>query len=144
MKKRELVLTGLEELWPEDEGKALFLGPWCFASNKNNYFWEHDKFELVPSPWMNKRDILKASLYIDNLYDRMLPDIAVLLNTWYKTRYNDKIWKICTVTWVTEWLNIIYERYMRLKNLSLINESLNIKIINTDNPIIIQDYLSFT
>ena len=30
---KELILTGIKELWPQDESNSIFLGPWCFAGN---------------------------------------------------------------------------------------------------------------
>lgn len=113
---RELVLTGHQNTWPVDEHKALFLGPHCFCYNRKYDFLDQDKFELAPSPWKNARDMLEASLYIDELYDRIILRLSGIMNSLHGVTYSEKFWRVCIGLWLHQWLGITYDRYRRLEH----------------------------
>lgn len=121
---RELVLTGYKCFWPENEKDALFLGPWCFAGNHKYKFVDQKKFNLARSPWETPDDILKASLYIDSLIDRIIPPLSKIMNNFNSVKYGEQFWEKYTIVWLTHWLGHCYDRYVRLKFLqnSLIRE----------------------
>ncbi|BCB96324.1 hypothetical protein JZK55_12460 [Dissulfurispira thermophila] len=128
---KELVLTGIKELWPEDEKNAIFLGPWCFAYNHKYKFWDQKKFTLAPSPWEKPQDILDASLYIDSLIDRIIPPLSDLMNNFHKTNYSSQFWKRYFIVWLVHWLGVCYDRYQRLNYLQQgIREKLTVKVLS--------------
>lgn len=129
---RELVLTGIKEFWPEDEGNAVFLGPWCFANNHKYKFWDQKKFILAQSPLQTKHDVLEASLYIDSLLDRIISLLANHMNIFHNVNYSVRFWKIFICQWLMCWLGHCYDRYLRLNCLQQsTNEKLTVKITNS-------------
>lgn len=128
---RELILTGIKELWPADETRAIFLGPWCFANNHKYKFWDQDRFTLAPSPWQTPEDVLNASLYIDSFIDRIMSSFSRFMNSFHKVDYSERFWKIYSIVWLVHWLGICYDRYQRLNHLQQItDERLTVKILN--------------
>ncbi|MBM4328177.1 MAG: hypothetical protein FJ118_13560 [Deltaproteobacteria bacterium] len=130
----ELVLTGAPELWPRDEKAALYLGPWCFIRNPKRSFDEHVHFNLAPSPWSRPEQLLDALREIDQLYDRLLPPFADLMNRLHRVNHSTRFWNIVCVSWLHHWLSVCYERYQRL---SLVGEAwsgpqpLQVKIVDS-------------
>ncbi len=114
---KELVLTGIHGIWPEDENSAIFLGPWCFAGHPKYAFWDQAQFELAPSPWKSKRDILLTSAYLDSLVERIVPVLAEYLNDWYGSDYSERFWRLNLICWLVHWLGIVYDRFKRLEYL---------------------------
>lgn len=112
---RELVLTGLREYWPQDEENAVYLGPWCFANNHKYRFWEQKNFTLAASPWETPQKILEASRYIDALIERIIPALALRLNSYHNVDYSPRFWKLYLSVWLTHWLGQCYDRYLRLQ-----------------------------
>jgi len=131
---RELVLTGFKEYWPEDEESVIFLGPWCFADNHKYRFWDQNNFTIAPSPWKTPQDVLYASLYIDTLFDRIIPPLSVLMNRFHSVKYSEQFWRKYTVVWLLHWLGHCYDRYKRLEQVEKVTgEKLKVKILK-DNP----------
>lgn len=111
---RELVLTGIKELWPEDEKNALFLGPWCFSYHHKYKFWEQKRFNLAPSPWKDYKDLRRASSYVDDVVDKLLPSLSELMNELHAVSLSERFWKVYMVVWLVNWVGICYERYSRI------------------------------
>lgn len=125
----ELVLTGYRDFWPKDEGRALFLGPWCFSHNHKYSFWEQDKFRFALSPWQDPGKILEASLYIDSLCDRIIPKLADILNKLHNVEYSQIYWRTYIMLWLVHFLGILYDRYKRLESLGCLQNRFYVKIL---------------
>ena len=140
---RELVLTGHKDTWPVDEKQALFFGPHCFCYNDKYEFLEQDKFQIAPSPWKNARNILEASLYIDELYDRIIPRLSSIMNSLYGLLYGEKFWNAYMILWLQHWLGVVYDRYRRLEYVGeSLKEKFVVKIIDEYDPAV-SDFWSF-
>ena len=111
----ELVLTGLREFWPKNEDSALFLGPFCFVYNDYHSFFDYENFPVVSDPWDDNQKTIRASKYLDSLYDRLLPPLSSILNRYYNKEFSAKFWEMSTVSYLTLWLGSLYDRYLRLK-----------------------------
>lgn len=112
---RELVLTGDERAWPQEETKAVFLGPWCFANHEKHQFLDQKNFELIPSPWKTPQNVLAASRYIDALIDRLIGPLSETMNEFHGLRRSERFWNIYTINWLVHWLGHCYERFRRLQ-----------------------------
>lgn len=131
---RELILTGHKDTWPVDEKKALFLGPHCFCYNDKYDFFEQSKFQIAPPPWKDAQDILDSSLYIDELYGRLIPEMACFMNSLYGLSYSEKFWNVYMILWLYQWLGIAYDRYRRLEHVGeSIKEKFTVKILDEHN-----------
>ncbi len=112
---RELVLTGRKDCWPSVDDNAVYMGPWCFDGNLTRGVMEQNCFTLAPNPWSDKRSLCEATNYIDGLIDRIISPLAEAMNDYYGTKYSVKFWKVCSIIWLSSWLGIFYDRYIRLK-----------------------------
>jgi len=135
---RELVLTGHKDTWPVDEKQALFLGQHCFYYSDNYNFSEQSKFQIAPLPWKNAHDILDSALYIDKLYDRIIPRLSGIMNSLYGLSYSDKFWNVYMILWLHHWLGILYDRYRRLEYVGeSVKERFVVKIIDEYDPAVV-------
>lgn len=133
---RELVLTGHKDIWPVMEEQALFLSQQCFCYNQKYGFLEQEKFKIAPSPWKNPQDILDASLYVDDLYDRIIPKLTIIMNELYGLSYSERFWNAYMITWLNNWLGVVYDRYRRLEHVGeSFKERFLVKIIAKDLPV---------
>lgn len=114
---RELVLTGLPELWPANEKTAVFLGPWCFAGHATYRFEQHVNFQMAPPLDLPTQEILRAAAYVDSLCDRMIPGMARLMNRLHAVRHSEQFWKIIIINWLLHWVGVCHERYQRFVRL---------------------------
>ncbi len=115
---KELVLTGLYELWPkpDKEKDALYLGPWCFAGNHKDFVADPQEFSVLSHPWKDEKDLAKAQAYLDDLIERLLPCIADEMNAAFSLDFSKRFWSIVYISWLLHWLTHIYERYITLKH----------------------------
>lgn len=134
---KELILTGIPELWAEDEQNAVFFGPWCFADNPEYDFWDQARFTLAPRPWKSKLDILLASRYLDSVIDKIIPVSAQYLNDWHGTDYSERFWAIALNCWLVHWLGIIYDRFKRLEYLgqAYSQQRFAVRVMRPDVPV---------
>ncbi len=130
---KELVLTGLYELWPDTADKekaALYLGPWCFAGNHKDFIADPQKFSVLSHPWKDAKDLAKAQAYLDDLIERLLPCIADEMNAAFSLNFSKRFWSIIFISWLLHWLTHIYERYITLKHsIKLAQTPLRVKIV---------------
>lgn len=140
---RELVLTGHKDTWPVDEKHALFLGPHCFCFNVRHNFFEQNKFQIATSPWKDAQDILEAALYIDDLCDRLIPELSRIMNILYGVSYSEKFWNAYIILWLHNWLGVVYDRYRRLEYAGeSFKERFVVKILDEYDPTV-SDFQSF-
>ena len=142
-RNKTLVLTGFDKFWPDKEHKAVFLGPWCFTYNKKYDYQDYQSFYVVQSPWRSNLDIYKGSLYINELVNRLMPEISIILNKYFGTDFTESFWTISTMCWVVNWLDLLYDRYMYLEQAGKIftgDGKLKIKILANPYQFEIEDY----
>lgn len=125
---RELVLTSQKDCWPAIDDGAVYMGPWCFNGNSTRGVRVQKYFTFAPNPWSDKRSLCEATNYIDGLIDRIVLPLAEAMNDYYGTKYSIKFWKVCSIPWLSVWLGIFYDRYIRLKN----------AVQNFDEPFIVR------
>ena len=65
MKELFLVTTGLEDTWPENDEKVIFLGDWCRLYSLKHR-WLNIDYEVVPYHWDNRIKLYKDYKYLLN------------------------------------------------------------------------------
>ena len=127
---KELVLTGWSKTWPKAPQESIFLGPWCFAYNESFSFDSQVRFHLIPSPWKSWSEMRKASEYVDQVVDRLSPDLFSLLIDRNQTDHGPRFWQSLTIFWLNQWVGCCYERYWRLRYAhAYLNESVEVRIV---------------
>jgi putative transferase (TIGR04331 family) len=109
-----LALTALEEFW-DIKREIKFLGPWCILY-RNKSVTSKLHCETINSCWNNSNKRIIADQYIDVLIERILPKLADHLNSFHKVDRSYKYWHILLYPWIHQYVNVLYERYMTIKN----------------------------
>lgn len=69
---------------------------------------------LAPA-FPNPDERLDEIRYLDGLYDRMLPALAVRLNTLHGTNHSVRFWEMSLCSWLQVYLHILRDRYVRIE-----------------------------
>ena len=85
MVQRVLCTTAKENTWPDDE-PVLFLGEWCRRHSRKTH-WSRMDAVVLPYHWDDRAKLYKDYLYLCDLHERLLRELAVKLNvfTFYET-----------------------------------------------------------
>lgn len=87
-----LATTALEEFW--DTTKPLvFLGEWCTRYSRRSC-WEPLQGEILKNPWNNEKKIHEAYLYVNEVYEYILPILAKQLNQIHGIDKSNRYWQI--------------------------------------------------
>ena len=122
----ELVMTGLEALWPEDTSKAYYLGPWCFANNPFVEFSQKHNFNMIPTPWTNE-NFTTYFHYLIDLQQRII--LAFRLHSIEKGLHlKEDYWRALLGPWLNGWIGQCADNYERLIAADNLGRNFNIKI----------------
>lgn len=112
--KRFLATTGISDLWDLSSGGLLFLGPWCLNS-ENMRLVEGRPYTMLSSPWQAGGNIKAAAEYTQHVYNEILPVLSGKLNQLHGVAYSNKYWRILLGPWLLHFVEVLYERYSRIK-----------------------------
>jgi len=110
-----LSTTGLSEFW-DPQSPLLLLGPWCSMDKKNRQLLEGEKYSFVPSPWNPALRIKEASDYCWAICQKIIPQMADLMNIIHQVSYPEIYWRILICPWLQHFIEIFYDRFKRLEN----------------------------
>ena len=113
--KQYLATTGISSIWKLNED-ILFLGTWCLAEKRNRQLVEGKSYSLVNSPWKPAERIRDAAEYTQHIYNETLFTLSEELNQLHGVSQPDKYWQILLGPWLLHFIEILYERYSRIKN----------------------------
>lgn len=104
-----LVTTADERTWEKDE-KILFLGEWCklFAKKKR---WSKMDYEIVPYHWDDRDKLSRDYLYLNELYEKILPEVFKNLNKIHNVDHSVRYWRIIVGLWLIGFIHVFYDRY---------------------------------
>jgi putative transferase (TIGR04331 family) len=109
-----LATTALEEFW-DTSGPIIFLGEWCCRFSRKEH-WSGLGGNILESPWLERNENYRAGAYINQLYEQMLLQLTSALNAIHAQNYSERYWRIIVGPWLQLYLPIMYDRYIRLKN----------------------------
>jgi putative transferase (TIGR04331 family) len=113
-----LATTALEEFW-DVTLPMVFLGEWCLLHGRREY-WKSLNGHLLGSPYENAEKLEKEYNYVNELYEKILPILAVKLNTVHGKSFSHRYWRILLGPWLKWYLSVVYDRYLHLKK--VVNE----------------------
>lgn len=117
-----LIYTRLQKFWPDDE-LLILLAPWYLPP------YSPDKklnISVLTSPWNNHEKLEKAFDYANETYEDIVEKLGVILNDIHNTNYSIKYWRIIAGPWLLWFVNVIYDRYVRITD--ALKQYPNIKI----------------
>jgi len=107
-----LATTALSEFWNRDQ-EILFLGPWCLRYDRRSE-WERLEYQVLPSPWADRRRFYDATGYLDECGERMLNRLTEYLNSVHGLSKPQRYWRILLGPWLLHSLHVTYDRYVHL------------------------------
>lgn len=117
--KRQLILTADERAWPKDKKQpVLFLGEWCKLYSRKKR-WQDLDSKTLPYHWDDREKLYQDTIYLDKLYEKLLPQLADNLNKIHNTNYSLRYWRIIVGWWLNYFISITYDRYLSIKSLDV-------------------------
>ncbi|MCX7966348.1 MAG: LIC12162 family protein [Syntrophorhabdaceae bacterium] len=113
MKERYLVTTADEFTWPKDK-PILFLGEWCRLYGRR-YIWQNLDAEVVPYHWDDRKKLYQDYLYLHDLYEELLNELAEQLNKIHNVDHSIRYWRILVGPWLSYFMQALFDRWEMLK-----------------------------
>lgn len=106
-----LSTTALKGFWDKSQ-HTIFLNKWCLPYNNN--FSKSSQIKYLASPYKPKEEH-DIYLYIQGVYDKILPIIANKLNKLHNKKHTTHYWKIIIGPWLLYYMHVLYDRLSYLK-----------------------------
>lgn len=113
MTKRFLVTTALEETW-RDGVPVLFLGEWCRLYGRKNR-WVSMDAEVLPYHWGDRAKLYVDYRYLQELYERLLVDLANQLNQIHGVDHGVRYWRILIGPWLGYFSQMLFDRWTSIQ-----------------------------
>ncbi len=107
-----LATTALSEFWDKEQ-EILFLGSWCLRHDRRAE-WEGLKYQVLPSPWDDRKRFYDAASYLDEFGERMLNQLTDYLNAVHGVSHSKRYWRILIGPWLIHYLHAVYDRYVHI------------------------------
>src|SRR5262245_57177838 len=91
--------TGLTEFWDTSRQPIVLLGSWCLRCDRRSE-WSNLQYEVLPSPWDDKRRFNDAILYLHDCYEQTLAHLSEYLNAVHGTIHTPRYWRIILGPWL--------------------------------------------
>jgi len=92
----------------------IFLGEWCLLYDKTSD-WSRLNYEVMDYPFDDRAQLYASYKYVDQVYHRLLPQLAFKLNEIHRRHHNQRYWEIMVGFWLRQYLETLYERYVCLR-----------------------------
>lgn len=125
-----LITTADECTWRKDE-KILFLGEWCKLFEREKE-WSKLDYEVLPYHWNDHERLCKDNLYLNNLYEKILPEVSDSLNRIHGVNHSVRYWRIIVGLWLLGFIHAFYDRYQSILSAAECAKIKNTLIIRPD------------
>ncbi len=113
MVARVLVTTADEGTWPDNE-PILFLGEWC-RLHERRHVWEKLDSEIVPYHWNDRAKLHSDYLYLRELHDELLTELAQALNAVHSVNHSVRYWRTLLGMWLGTFVQIVFDRWSMIE-----------------------------
>jgi putative transferase (TIGR04331 family) len=118
MVERILITTALENTWPESNIPVLFLGEWCKLQSLKERWIKFDDQLVIPYHWDNRDKLYNDYIYLNNLYENLLPILGQKLNLIHKVNHDINYWRIFIGPWFAYFIQVFFDRFESIKSIS--------------------------
>jgi len=108
-----LATTALEDFWDTTK-PVVFLGDWCCRYSRRNV-WEPLNGEVLQGIWKDKKRFIDAYMYLQDVYERLLQQMAALLDEVHGEQHNIRYWRIIIGPWLFHYIDVLYDRYLSIQ-----------------------------
>jgi putative transferase (TIGR04331 family) len=116
MKLPNLVVVPIEKLWSKNKNNVL-LGEWCLPIHKKHNNLKYSKLISSSHRWNEFKNFKKDFLYLESLSDKILVQLAKKLNKHHQKNFDLIFWKIFLKSWLTNYIQIIFDRWLHTEKL---------------------------
>lgn len=134
-------VTPIEEFWDLTK-PILFLGDWCMLYKRCSYL-ETLNSMLLSSPYENFDAAENAYLYVNDVYEKILPILGGALNSIHGKNYSSRYWRILIGPWLQLYLSVIYDRFLHIKHAQKQFPSFTLIGLSMENFVVPMDTLDF-
>ena len=122
-----LITTADERTWRKDR-KILFVGEWCklFSRKKE---WSKLDYEVLPYHWDDGKELHRDYLYLNDLYEKILPEVSKNLNKIHDVNHSIRYWRIIVGLWLLAFIHVFYDRYQSILSAAEYGKVKNIESI---------------
>ena len=131
---RHLITTADELSWVDDRS-VLFLGEWCKRYSRRNWWKPLDSI-TAEYHWDDRAKLYQDYLYLQELYERLLPSISKTLNQYHNVEHTVAYWRIVVGFWLNWFIHVLFDRWTMIK---LVYDEHNISgttILNINNELV--------
>tara|TARA_B100001057_G_scaffold308324_1_gene308426 strand:+ start:967 stop:2706 length:1740 start_codon:yes stop_codon:yes gene_type:complete len=128
MVKKHLITTALEETWPDQESKIIFLGEWCKLYSKKKS-WKNLSYEVVDYHWDNREKFEKDYYYLTDFYEKTLQTLTIQMNSIHQVNLSYKYWRILLGPWLSLFIASVFDRWEMIRLVTSSNDKLQSNII---------------
>ena len=137
-----LVSTAIEDTWPREDS-IIFLGGWCLRYYRKNE-WRNLNYSVADYHWDDRTRIPKDLAYISDLYEAVLPQLAVKLNSIHGVEYSTRYWRIVVGWWLFLFCQIYFDRWHMIRNVAREHPGIRMmRIPSLDSPPALPDMAAF-
>ena len=109
MQKKFLITTAMEETWKYDQ-PLLFLGNWCKIYSEKN-IWNELNHQTLAYHWDDTKKLQEDYIYLKNLSEKIIKNLAQVLNEIHDEKYSERYWKIYLGHWLNCFIQILFDRW---------------------------------
>jgi putative transferase (TIGR04331 family) len=112
-----LVTTSLESTWYNKNkinSNILFLTSACKLYSRK-HIWLSLKNLTLPYHWKEREKVRIDHIYLNDLYERVLVDLAIYMNESIKIKEDKEYWRIILGPWLILYISIIFDRWEQLR-----------------------------
>lgn len=105
-----LIPVSIEKYHPSDK-EFILLGSWCQNISTSNIPDEN----IVPYHWADKNKLKKDYKYIDDLYEKLLPEFTRAMNVYHSSSHSSMFWRISCGYWLKSFITATFDRWSMMK-----------------------------
>ncbi len=139
--KRFLITTALEQTWVEDQ-PVLFLGEWCRLHSRKSR-WSNMNADVQSYHWDDRERFYADYVYLNNLYERVLEELAVKLNQIHGVDCGLRYWRILVGPWLAYFIHILFDRWINIENALNSYEITGTIAVKRIKPLVANDMTEF-
>ena len=124
-KVRNFITTYNHKTW--ELKNSIYSGKWSYPYEKEKFIL---KKNIINYHWSNISKKKKDYFYLQKLYEKLLKELAKILNNHHKVKYSLKSWRLLLSPWLISIMTTIFDKYENISIISRKNYNFKTKILN--------------
>ena len=113
-----LVKTSIDFANYDDCRDNILLGDWCLK-DRDDVLGSVYKYDKVPYHWDDREKFYTDYLYLTDVYEKTLDQLALALNNIHKTEEGSAYWRIIIGPWLRFFIDVVFGRFECVRHAAL-------------------------